>query len=93
MAVLLTSLAAVAVSSLIAAGILVTVASKREDKAWSLGKPPRGPVDAIARRILDFHSDDPELPQPKSRVDRHLVQMAPRGQSPEHSRSYAERAA
>ncbi len=50
---------AVVVSMPIVAVVLVTVASKREDLAWSLSKPAKGPVQAAARRIVDFQTDCP----------------------------------
>lgn len=45
------------VSMPIVAIVVVSVASRREDSAWSLGRPARGTVQAAARRLLDFHSD------------------------------------
>jgi hypothetical protein len=57
---------AVVVSMPIAAVVVVSMASRREESAWSLGGPARGQVQAAARRILDFRSDDPALPLPKN---------------------------
>ena len=57
---------AAVVSVPIAAVVVVSVASHREDAAWSLGEPARGLVQATARRLLDFHSEDPAWPLPKN---------------------------
>jgi len=50
----------------ILAVVLVSVASRREESAWSLRDPAKGLVQATARRIVDFHSEDPGWPLPKS---------------------------
>src|SRR5215469_14188224 len=50
----------------IAATVVVSIASRREDAAWSLGGPAPGAVQAAARRLLDFHTEDPAWPVPKS---------------------------
>ncbi len=34
--------------------VLVSVASRREDRTGNLGAPPRGQAQAFARRILDY---------------------------------------
>lgn len=49
----------VVVSAPIVACLLVSVASTLEDSAYSLGNHAPGPVQAAARRILDFHTDAP----------------------------------
>jgi len=46
--------------------VLVSVASRREDAAWSLGRPAQGWVQSAARRIVDFHSEEPCWPVPKN---------------------------
>ena len=48
---------AVVVSMPIVAVVLVSLASRREDSAWSLGTPADGRVQATARRIVDFHTE------------------------------------
>jgi len=56
---------AVVVSMPIVAVVLVSMASRREEMAWSLGDPAPGAVQAAARRIVDFHTDCPgELIRP-----------------------------
>src|SRR5215472_15088920 len=50
----------------IAAIVIVSLASRREDAAWSLGQPPRGMVQAVARRVLDFSTECQALQQPKN---------------------------
>lgn len=59
-------IAAVVASMPIAAVAVVSIASRREDAARSLGEPAPGAVQAAARRLLDFHTDDPAWPLPKS---------------------------
>lgn len=63
---------AAVVSVPIVAVAIVSIACRREESAWSLGQPARGPVEAAARRILDFHTEDPAWPQP-----RHCRQTVP----------------
>ncbi|HUC59857.1 MAG TPA: hypothetical protein VMA95_20825 [Streptosporangiaceae bacterium] len=48
---------AVVVSLPVAAIVLVSVASKREDRRFSLGGQADGRVQETARRILDFHTE------------------------------------
>src|SRR5262245_36290959 len=57
---------AAVVSLPIAAVVVVSKASRREDAAWSLGEPAQGVAQAAARRLLDFHSEDPAWPLPKN---------------------------
>jgi hypothetical protein len=55
----------IVVSMPIVATVVVSVASRREDKSWSLRDPAQGAVQAAARRIVDFHSDAPGWPLPQ----------------------------
>jgi hypothetical protein len=55
------------VSMPIIAAVLVSVASRREESARSLCEPAQGIVQAAARRIVGFHSQEPGWPLPKSR--------------------------
>ena len=48
----------------LAAILLVSAASRREDRDWSLAGQPRGPGRAIARRILACRCDGP-VPRPR----------------------------
>jgi hypothetical protein len=66
MIIVLIGIAAV-VSIPIAAAFVVSIASHREEAAWSLGGPPRGLIDAIARRIVGFHNDSIIWPVSKAR--------------------------
>jgi hypothetical protein len=70
---------AVVVSMPIAAVVLVSIASRREDSAWSLAEAPRGAGQAAARRILDFHTEKTSLPVSKERelAARPVVTVAP----------------
>lgn len=58
------SAAASALIGLLALVVLVSVASRREDAEWTLGGPPPGPNQAMARRILGFYSEG-ELASPR----------------------------
>lgn len=56
----------IVVSTPIVATVVVSVASRREDKAWSLHDPAQGVVQTAARRIVDFHSEVPGWPLPRN---------------------------
>jgi hypothetical protein len=58
----------VVVSSPIVTAVLVSVASRSEDFAWTLGEGAPGLVQAVARRIVDFHCEAIELPRPRVRA-------------------------
>lgn len=61
-----------------AAIVVVSIASRREDAAWSLGQPPRGMVQAAARRVLDFSTECSALQLPKSCSQPSRALPAPR---------------
>jgi len=46
----------------VAAAVLVSVASRREDREWTLAGPAPGPARAAARRIVAFHSESMDWP-------------------------------
>lgn len=76
MVVALFVIAAAAASAPLVAIVLVSVASRREDRAWSLDGPARGPVEEIARCIVDFRSAG-QWPQPRSRGRRPFPRVRP----------------
>lgn len=60
--------AAIFVSAPIVAAFIVAVASRREDRNWSLDQPPRGVIELIARRIVAFDADSIVWPRSKAQV-------------------------
>jgi hypothetical protein len=79
MVVAFLSITAVAVGALVIAVVLVSVASRREDAAWSLSQPASGPVHSAARRLLGFHSEDFGWTRPKSRCTARAGESTPDG--------------
>lgn len=65
MSIALLVCAAIAASVPIAATVVVSMASVREDRDRSLARPARSAVHAMARRIVAFHADGC-WPQPGS---------------------------
>jgi hypothetical protein len=55
--IILLAIVVVSASVPLAGVVLVSLASKREDSARSLGGRPAGPLEAAARRMVGFHSD------------------------------------
>lgn len=68
MIAILVGIAAIIVSAPIVATIVVAVASKREDRKWSLGGPARSQADALARRIVAFDAESIEWPRSKAQL-------------------------
>jgi len=69
-------LAGIATSLPIVGIVLVSLASRREDAAFSLGGPARSPMQLLARRVLDFSSEAASFPLPKSAVYAQPVRPA-----------------
>lgn len=67
---------ALAVGSPILAAWIVSVASRREDAHWSLGRPPSSLLDGIARRIVAFDNDSIVWPRSKAHVQAEKAQRA-----------------
>lgn len=72
MFILILCIAAMAVGAPIVAALTVTVASRREDAKWSLGNPARGPLEAIARRIVAFTADPMDWPRSRARAEAEI---------------------
>lgn len=68
MYLVLMCVAALIVSVPIFAALLVAVASRREDRNWSLDQPPRGLIELIGRRIVAFDADSIVWPRSKAQV-------------------------
>jgi hypothetical protein len=63
----------------IAAAVVVSVASRREDADCTLGAGPApGPLRGLARQIVDFSSEVPEYPRPKNYGRFRTRRYAPR---------------
>ncbi len=46
--------------------VLVSVASHSEERACSLDRPTRSPINWAARRLLNFRSESKSFPRPKN---------------------------
>jgi hypothetical protein len=68
---------AIITSMPIAAIAIVSIASKREDSAGTLGGPAKGVVQLAARRVLDFRSDIGWRPAPSARIRESRPVMTP----------------
>ena len=60
-----TAAAATALIGLLALVVLVSAASRGEDAEWTLGGPPPGLTQAIARRVLGFYYSEEGLAGPR----------------------------
>jgi hypothetical protein len=60
---LLVVIGVVVTGALTGAVIVVSVASRSEDRQWTLAGPAPGPAAAAARRIVDFHTQATEWPR------------------------------
>lgn len=77
MIVVLFVIAMMAVSAPIVAALIVSVASMREDRNWSLGEPARTPLQAIARRIVAFDQDSITWPRSKAQHQAEALRRMP----------------
>ncbi|HET9894989.1 MAG TPA: hypothetical protein VFQ44_08635 [Streptosporangiaceae bacterium] len=57
MAIVVFLIAAAVTTAPIFLTVIVSVASRREDRAWNLGARPRGQAEALARKIVDFRTE------------------------------------
>jgi hypothetical protein len=55
--IILLVIAIVAVAAPVTGVLLVSLASRREDAAFSLGREPTGALQSATRRLLNFHAD------------------------------------
>ena len=69
----------------IVASVVVSLASVREDRAWSLTRKPQNAADAAARRIVGFYAEG-TVPEPKSHTARPAEDAGPAtgGDCPPH---------
>ena len=58
----------------VAAAALVSLASRREEARWSLGRPAQDLLQTAARRVIGFHSDLLTWQKPKSRAQNRRAQ-------------------
>jgi hypothetical protein len=65
--VLLVVIGVVVTGALTGAVVVVSVASRSEDRGWTLVGPAPGPAAAAARRIVNFHSEATEWPRATQR--------------------------
>jgi hypothetical protein len=70
-----TAIAIVAVTAPLAAMVLVSIASRREESAYSLSGQAPGPITAVARRLLAYRSDSVA---PQRRRSRRIAPSAAR---------------
>jgi hypothetical protein len=68
---------AVVVSLPVAAIVLVSVASRREDRRFSLGGPADGRVQQAARRIVDFRTETGAVWSPAASPSRSAAEPEP----------------
>ena len=83
------AIAVTAVTAPLAAMVLVSIASRREESASSLSRQAPGPVTAAARRLLAYRSD--QVPLPRRRRARGRVASATREPSLRAPHSIANR--
>jgi hypothetical protein len=72
MIIVIFCIATMAVGAPLVAVLVVSVASRREDAYWTLGKPARSALEAAARRIVAFDADSIEWPRSKAHVQAQL---------------------
>jgi hypothetical protein len=77
MIVALFIVAAIALCVLLILVALVSVASRHEDRAWTLTEPATGAARSVARRLLGLHSRNAEWLQQAGRKDRRRAVRQP----------------
>jgi hypothetical protein len=76
--IVMLGIAAMAVASPIAAAVVVSIASRREDARWSVGLPPSDSLERLARRIVAFDADSIVWPRSKAQVQMEASLRRPR---------------
>jgi hypothetical protein len=80
--VLLVVIGVVVTGGLTAAIVVVSLASRSEDRSWTLAGPPPGPAAAAARRIVNFHTEATEWPRATHRSPARARSRVPAGRFP-----------
>lgn len=78
MLIAMAAITAIAVSAVIAATALISLASVREDARWTLGEPATSRIEKAARRILRYHSDTTRHPVPHGHAPAWTCPHGPR---------------
>jgi hypothetical protein len=68
MATILILIAVISASSPVAAIVLFSVTSRKEDSAWTLGGPAPDAFTAAGRRMVGFHTSSICWPRPTTHI-------------------------
>jgi hypothetical protein len=68
MATTLILIAVISASSPVVAIVLFSVASRKEDSAWTLGDPAPDAFTAVGRRMVGFHTSSICWPYPTTHI-------------------------